>query len=133
MISLSLNGHRAGINPGDASALEVTFRPDPSIGDGEYANNSWLQELAKPITRLTWDNAAMISPGTAQQMGVTTGDYACISLADRQVSGGVFIVPGHADNSVTLHLGFGRTRAGSVGTGPGFDAYLCCVLRPRHG
>ena len=108
----------------DANALEVVFRPDPAIGDGEYSNNSWLQELPKPITRLTWDNAVMMSPGTAQQLSVTTGDYVTLTLAGRQVNAGIYIVPGHADNSVTLHLGFGRTRGGSVGTGPGFNSYL---------
>jgi len=108
----------------DPSALEIVFRPDPTIGDGELANNGWLQECPKPITRITWDNAAMISPGTAQQKSLTTGDYVTLRLAGRQVQAGVFIVPGHADNSVTLHLGYGRRRAGSVGTGPGFNAYL---------
>ncbi len=109
---------------GDANSLEIVFRPDPSIGDGEYSNNSWLQELPKPITRLTWDNAVMMSPGTAQQLSMTTGDYVTLTLSGRQVSAGIYIVPGHADNSVTLHLGFGRTRGGSVGTGPGFNSYL---------
>ena len=67
---------------GDASALEIVFRPDPSIGDGEFANNSaGCKRLPKPITRLTWDNAAMISPGTAQQLGLTTGDYVTLTLA----------------------------------------------------
>ena len=75
---------------GDASALEIVFRPDPSIGDGEYSNNSWLQELPKPITRLTWDNAVMISPGTAQQLSVTTGDYVTLTLSGRQVSAGIY-------------------------------------------
>ena len=100
------------------------FRPDPAIGDGEFANNSWLQELPKPITRLTWDNAAMVSPGTAQQLSLTSGDYVTLRLAGREVQGGVYIVPGHADNSVTLHLGFGRRLGGSVGTGIGFNTYL---------
>jgi MoCo/4Fe-4S cofactor protein with predicted Tat translocation signal len=113
---------------GDAASLEVVFRPDPAIGDGEFSNNSWLQELPKPITRITWDNAAMVSPSTAQQLGVTTGDYVTLTLTDgsatRVISGGVYLVPGHADSSVTLHLGFGRTRGGSVGTGPGFNTYL---------
>jgi MoCo/4Fe-4S cofactor protein with predicted Tat translocation signal len=108
----------------DANALEVVFRPDPAIGDGEFSNNSWLQELPKPITRLTWDNAVMISPGTAQQLGLTSGDYVTLRLSGRQIQAGVFMVPGHADNSVTLHLGYGRSRGGSVGTGPGFNAYL---------
>ena len=109
---------------GAAGALEVVFRPDPSIGDGEWTNNSWLQELPKPITRLTWDNAAMLSPATAQSLALNSGDYVTITLGGRSVDGGVFIVPGHADNSVTLHLVYGRRRGGSVGTGPGFNAYL---------
>jgi molybdopterin-containing oxidoreductase family iron-sulfur binding subunit len=108
----------------DANALEVVFRPDPAIGDGEFSNNSWLQELPKPITRLTWDNAVMISPGTAQQLGLTSGDYVMLRLSGREIQAGVFMVPGHADNSVTLHLGYGRSRGGSIGTGPGFNAYL---------
>jgi len=109
---------------GDAGALEVVFRPDPAIGDGEFANNGWLQELPKPITRLTWDNAALLSPATAQELGLQKGDYVKLRLAGREAKAGVFIVPGHADHSVTLHLGYGRSRAGNVGTGPGFDAYL---------
>jgi MoCo/4Fe-4S cofactor protein with predicted Tat translocation signal len=109
---------------GDVNALEVVFRPDPSIGDGEFSNNSWLQELPKPITRLTWDNAIMMSPGTGLQLGLTTGDYVSLTLAGRRVDAGIYLVPGHADNSVTLHLGYGRARGGSVGTGPGFNSYL---------
>jgi molybdopterin-containing oxidoreductase family iron-sulfur binding subunit len=107
-----------------ADDLEVVFRLDPTIGNGEYANNSWLQETPKPVTRLTWDNAAMISPATAQQYGLATNDYVSLHVAGGEAEAGVFIVPGHADNSVTLHLGYGRTRAGKVGTGPGFNAYL---------
>jgi molybdopterin-containing oxidoreductase family iron-sulfur binding subunit len=109
---------------GDANALELVFRPDPSVGDGQFANNSWLQETPKPVTRLTWDNAAMISPSTAQRLDLTSGDYVTLKLGGKNVQAGVFIVPGHADNSVTLHLGYGRRQAGNVGTGPGFNAYL---------
>jgi len=109
---------------GGTNALEVVFRPDPSIGDGEFANNGWLQELPKPITHLTWDNAALISPATAQRLGLARGDYVKLRFDSREAQAGVFIVPGHADNSVTLHLGYGRSRAGKVGTGPGFNAYL---------
>jgi MoCo/4Fe-4S cofactor protein with predicted Tat translocation signal len=108
----------------DANGLEVVFRPDPSVGDGEYANNSWLQELPKPITRLTWDNAAMISPGTAQQMALASGDYTKLRLNGREIQAGIFIVPGHADNSITLHLGYGRRMGGNVATSQGFNAYL---------
>ena len=104
--------------------MEIGFRPDPTIGDGEYANNSWLQETPKPVTRLTWDNAAMISPATAQQMGLVSGDYMTLQLAGREAKAGVFVVPGHADNSVTVHLGYGRSNGGKIGTGPGFNANL---------
>jgi molybdopterin-containing oxidoreductase family iron-sulfur binding subunit len=108
----------------DPHALEVVFRPDPSIDDGEYANNGWLQETPRPITRITWDNAVLISPATAAQRNLATGSYLLLRLGDRQVEGGVFVVPGHADNSITLHLGYGRRRSGTVGNGPGFNAYL---------
>ncbi len=109
---------------GGASGLEVVFRPDPAIGDGEFANNGWLQELPKPITHITWDNAALVSPATAQRLGLAKGDYVKLAFGGREAKAGVFLVPGQADNSVTLHLGYGRSRAGKVGTGPGFNAYL---------
>ncbi|MFZ3217770.1 MAG: TAT-variant-translocated molybdopterin oxidoreductase [Candidatus Acidiferrales bacterium] len=102
--------------------LGIAFRPDPSIFDGRFANNGWLQELPKPNTKLTWDNAAMVSAATAQHLGLADGDYVTLQLAGHETKAGVVIVPGHADNSVTLHLGYGRRRAGSVGTGPGFNA-----------
>jgi len=107
--------------PGD---IEIVFRPDPSIGDGRWANNAWLQELPKPITRLTWDNAAMMSPKTAQKLGVKVGDYVSLRRNGYEARAGVWIVPGHADDSVTLHLGYGRWQAGQIGTGPGTSAYL---------
>ncbi len=110
--------------PTSNGALEIVFRPDPTIFDGRYANNGWLQELPKPITKLTWDNAAMVSPTTAEKMGVETGDYVKLSLGGAEAFAGVMIVPGHADNAITAHLGFGRSRAGAVGNGPGFSATL---------
>jgi MoCo/4Fe-4S cofactor protein with predicted Tat translocation signal len=112
---------------GGAGELEIVFRLDPSIGDGQFANNSWLQETPKPVTRLTWDNAALISPATAQKLGVATQDYVTLRLGGREVQAGIFIVPGHADNCITVHLGFGRAHGGHIGTGPGFNAYLLQV------
>ena len=109
---------------GDASGLEIVFRPDPAVFDGRFANNGWLQELPKPNTRLTWDNAAMISAATAQKLGLQVGDYVSLQVGGRETKAGIWIVPGHADDSVTLHLGYGRRRAGSIGTGPGFNAYF---------
>jgi MoCo/4Fe-4S cofactor protein with predicted Tat translocation signal len=117
----SFGGASAGFTP-QQDAIEIVFRPDPSIGDGRHANNGWLQELPKPITRLTWENSAHMSPDTAQHLGFKNGDYIRIDLNANYVQAPVWIVPGHAANSVTLHLGYGRVRAGRVGSHIGFDA-----------
>ncbi len=103
--------------------LEVVFRPDPAIYDGRFANNGWLQEFPRPITQLTWDNAAILSPKTAQEQGVVTTDLVEIAYRGYKMRAPVFIQPGHADGSVTVHLGYGRTRAGHVGTRIGFNPY----------
>ncbi|MDR3701949.1 MAG: TAT-variant-translocated molybdopterin oxidoreductase [Candidatus Sulfopaludibacter sp.] len=113
--------------------LEVVFRPDPMIYDGRYANNGWLQECPKPITKLTWDNAAIMSPATASQLGVLyqTLDVGMdapapmveLTYQGRTLKAPVWVQPGHAEGSVTLHLGYGRTRAGRAGTGMGFNPY----------
>lgn len=103
--------------------LEVSFRLDATMGDGRYANNGWLQELPKPHTRLTWDNAALIAPATAEAMGLQNGDVVTLTANGRSVRAPVWIAPGHPADAVTLHLGFGRTAAGRVGDGVGFNAY----------
>jgi molybdopterin-containing oxidoreductase family iron-sulfur binding subunit len=105
-------------------ALEVVFRPDPTVGDGRYANLGWLQELPKPITKLTWDNAALVSPATAQRLGVENGQIVELRYRGRTVKAPIWTLPGQAEDTVTLHLGYGRTRAGRVGNGAGFDANL---------
>ena len=107
-----------------AGGIEIVLRPDPSIGDGSFANNGWLQELPKPLTKLTWDNAALVSPASARKLGVTNGDVVKLSAHGQTVEAPIWITPGHADDSLTLHLGYGRRRAGHVGTGRGFNAYL---------
>src|SRR5258708_6643716 len=103
--------------------LEVIFRPDPTIYDGRFANNGWLQELPKPITKLTWDNAAFLSPATAHRLGVQTGDLLKLTYDGRSLNAPVFIQPGHVNGATTLHLGYGRTHAGRAGTGMGFNPY----------
>ena len=103
--------------------LEVIFRPDPTIYDGRFANNGWLQELPKPITKLTWDNAAFLSPATAHRFGVQTGDMLKLTYDGRSLNAPVFIQPGHVNGATTLHLGYGRTHAGRAGTGMGFNPY----------
>ena len=104
--------------------IEIVLRPDPSIGDGSFANNGWLQEVPKPLTKLTWDNAALVSPSTAHKLGVANGDVVKLTANGQSVEAPIWITPGHANFSITLHLGYGRTRAGHVGTKIGFNAYL---------
>jgi MoCo/4Fe-4S cofactor protein with predicted Tat translocation signal len=105
-------------------AIEVVFRPDPTIGDGRWANNAWLQELPKPLTKITWDNVVALSPATAWRLGLTTGDVANLNIGGWRASGPVLALPGQADNSATITLGYGRRRAGHVGTGIGLNGYL---------
>ncbi|HXG63624.1 MAG TPA: TAT-variant-translocated molybdopterin oxidoreductase [Blastocatellia bacterium] len=109
---------------GNQQGLELVFRPDPSIYDGRFANNGWLQELPKPVTKLTWDNAALLSPATAERLGLTSGDMITLNHQGRTLNAAVAVTPGHAPDSITLHLGYGRERAGRVGNNAGFNAYL---------
>jgi molybdopterin-containing oxidoreductase family iron-sulfur binding subunit len=103
--------------------LETIFRPDPTIYDGRFANNGWLQELPKPISKVTWDNAAILSVATAHRLGVSTGGMLQLTYQGRSLRAPVWVQPGHVDGAVTLHLGYGRTRAGRAGTGMGFNPY----------
>jgi molybdopterin-containing oxidoreductase family iron-sulfur binding subunit len=109
------------------SEFEILFRPDPTIWDGRYANNGWLQELPKPITKLTWDNAALISPASAKSLKLDilkdNGRIVELIYNGRTLKVPVYIVPGQAEGTVVLHLGYGRSMAGRVGTGIGFNAY----------
>jgi molybdopterin-containing oxidoreductase family iron-sulfur binding subunit len=109
--------------PAQAEGLELNFRLDPTVHDGRFANNGWLQELPKPLTKLTWDNAAHLSPRTAEELGLSSGQVVELRYRDRTVRAPVWIHPGQADKTVTVHLGYGRTRAGRVGNGAGFNAY----------
>jgi molybdopterin-containing oxidoreductase family iron-sulfur binding subunit len=105
------------------SRIELTFHPDPSIWDGRFANNGWLQELAQPISKLTWDNAALISPALAQKHHLANGDGVDLRFRGRTVRAPVWIMPGQAENSIALHVGNGRSHVGRVGAKVGFDAY----------
>jgi molybdopterin-containing oxidoreductase family iron-sulfur binding subunit len=102
---------------------ELNFRRDPSIYDGRFSNNGWLQELPKPLTKLTWDNPIMIGPAMAERLKLNFKDVAELEFNGKKVKGAVWIQAGHPDNSITVFLGYGRTRAGRVGTGTGFDVY----------
>jgi molybdopterin-containing oxidoreductase family iron-sulfur binding subunit len=144
-------------DPGQAGTnFEIVFQSDPTIYDGRFANNGWLQELPKPITTITWDNAAIMSPATAKALGLGLGGYghggehgayhmpvvelqlepdararevlAGASGSSRKVRAPIWIMPGHADHSITVYLGYGRDYAGRVGGTTdekvGFNAYL---------
>jgi molybdopterin-containing oxidoreductase family iron-sulfur binding subunit len=128
-------------------SLEISFQPDPTLFDGRFANNGWLQELPKPLTKITWDNAALVSPQTAQRLGLSYQigarggehgrvftDLVELRYEGRSLRAPAWIVPGHADECVTLHLGYGRTRAGKVGNGTGFNAYAIRTAdAPNYG
>jgi Fe-S-cluster-containing dehydrogenase component len=121
------------IPPADAQTaqtIEILFRPDPAVGDGRLSNNAWLQELPKPFNTMTWDNAVWVSPATAQELKIANGDVFEIESGGRRVHAPAWIQAGQADGSLTVHLGYGRTRAGRVANGVGFNAYL---LRTTSG
>ncbi len=129
---------KAGSLPAPAAAakeVEVSFRPDPTIYDGSFINNAWLQETPKPLSRNTWDNVAMISPAMAQawKLNQLSDDNDHQSDAQRiieivfpdgsKVEAPYWPQPGHPDNAVTLFLGYGQSKTGRVGTGTGYNAY----------
>ena len=103
--------------------LVAVFSPDPAVDGGAFANNAWLQELPRPLTSLTWDNAALVGPGTARHAGLVDGAVARLRVDGCAVEAPVLVVAGHAEGVVTLPLGYGRRAAGGVGEGVGFDAY----------
>ncbi|MBS1839865.1 MAG: TAT-variant-translocated molybdopterin oxidoreductase [Acidobacteria bacterium] len=138
-LAVSAKFSPASLPPAKTTAkddLEFIFRPDPTIYDGRFANNGWLQELAKPVTKTTWDNAALVSPATALRLGIGRniasrgGEHGQvltsvvnIELSNGKVTAAAWVVPGQADNVVVLPLGYGRKRAGETGTNKGFNAY----------
>jgi MoCo/4Fe-4S cofactor protein with predicted Tat translocation signal len=107
--------------PSNTGEVEIVFRPDPSVYDGRFANNTWLQELPKSLTKLTWDNAALIAPQTADRLMVVSGDLLELKQGSSTVTIPVWLAPGHAPDSLTLHVGYGRTRAGRAGNEIGFN------------
>jgi Fe-S-cluster-containing dehydrogenase component len=106
-----------------ARSLEIGFRPDPSLYDGRFATNGWLLELPRPLTKLSWDNAALISPTTANELGITTNDVIELRYAGRTVRAPAWVLSGQADDSITVTLGYGRQRGAGAGAGVGFNAY----------
>ena len=130
-------GSLPAVKTASPDELEFIFRPDPCVYDGRFANNGWLQELPKPVTKLTWDNAALVSPKTAEkykithEVGARGGEHGKIysnvidiDLSNSKVTAAAWRLPGQADGVVVLPLGYGRKRAGYTGTNKGFNAYM---------
>jgi MoCo/4Fe-4S cofactor protein with predicted Tat translocation signal len=110
------------VGTANVEEVELVFNPDPTIWDGTFANNGWLQECPKPLTHLTWDNAFLISPGTAEKLRISNQDEIRVALEGRRLDGPAFILPGQPDDVVTLHLGYGRSRTGRIGLDIGVNA-----------
>jgi len=105
------------------NSIEINFRRDPSIYDGQFSNNGWLQELPKPLTKMTWDNPVLISPKMSERLGLKSEDMVELELEGKKVTAPVWIQAGHVDQSVSVFLGYGRSRAGRAGTAMGFNMY----------
>jgi len=103
--------------------LEVNFHVSPAVYDGRFANNGWLQELPDTVTKLTWDNAALVSHKTAQRLDVKNEDVVVLNMQGREISMPIWILPGQADFCVSIPLGYGRKSAGRIGNQVGFDGY----------
>jgi molybdopterin-containing oxidoreductase family iron-sulfur binding subunit len=120
----------AGAGSAGKGLLEIVFKPDPSLLDGRFANNGWLQEVPKPVSLLTWDNVAMMSVNTARRLNVSQDDagkglqvpLVNLTVNRQTLAIPAMIMPGHADDSITVYLGFGRTRCGRIGNGVGCDS-----------
>jgi MoCo/4Fe-4S cofactor protein with predicted Tat translocation signal len=110
------------VTPPASGGLEAAFALDPNVHDGRFTNNPWLLEHPQPITHLTWDNAAQLSPSTARRLDLADEDVVLLELGGRRVRAPVLVVPGHADDAVTLYLGWGRTGSESLARDVGFDA-----------
>ena len=103
------------------SQLEIVFKSSFSLYDGRFINNGWLQELPDPITKLTWDNTALLSRKTAQELNLKNEDLVRLSTRHGEIETPVYVLPGHADHSITLTLGYGQKNAGRVGELTGFN------------
>ncbi len=105
------------------NAYEVVFTGCSKVDDGRFNNNGWLQEIPDPITKIAWDNAALISPATAKKLGVKDTSLIEITVGNSKLTAAAIIAPGHADGSISIALGYGRSVVGRVGSGTGFNAY----------
>src|SRR5579864_449012 len=123
-VSAKVSGSATSTQATQQQGIEVIFLPDPSIYDGQFANNGWLQELPKPMTKLTWDNPVLMSPAMADRLHVQKKDMVRVEMSGgKWLNLPVWVQAGHPDNSVTVFLGYGRTRSGRVCNEQGFNTY----------
>jgi MoCo/4Fe-4S cofactor protein with predicted Tat translocation signal len=120
-------------NPGHSEGLELVFCQDLKVYDGRFANNSWLQELPEPMTKLAWDNAALVSPATAASLGIRADDVVTLLFRGRSLDLPVYVMPGQAPGTVAVSLGYGRIAAGIVGNKVGGNAYLLRTSEAMSG
>ena len=124
-VKVSVDSKRIQAVPApSASGIEVGFVPSATTWDGRFANNAWMQEAPDPITKLVWTNVALISPAMGREKGWKDGDMVALTRGNLKLEAAVMVQPGHADNAVTIALGYGRPRSGSVGTNVGYNAGL---------
>ena len=102
--------------------LTVIVRPDATVWDGRYANISWLQELPKPLTKVTWTNVIAIAPALAEQRNLKNGDRIRVTVAGRSIAGPAWIVPGQESQTIALTLGYGRGAETGLGASRGYNA-----------
>ena len=121
----------SGLAAAQPHEIEIVIRPDPTIHDGSFAGNGWLQELPKPLFKTTWENVIALSAHLAAELRVSSGDIVQIGNGQRSLEGPAWILPGQPERVVTVFLGYGRTHAGRIGTGIGYNAYqLRTILNP---
>ena len=119
-----LNNYLAANPPSNIkNKIELVLKPSASTFDGSFANNGWMQEMPNPVSKLTWDNAAQMSYHTAAALGVKNEDVVMISNGDEYVLLPVWILPGQANDSISVELGYGRTRIGRIGNNVGQNTY----------
>ncbi len=109
--------------PRGLASVEVVYFQDAKVYDGRFGDNAWLQELPDPVTKLTWDNAALIGPATSSRAGLATGDVVEIVVRGRTTRAPALVVPGMADGVVAIALGYGQSIPDRVSHGVGADAY----------
>lgn len=124
LIARPLFNSKSSLESADKTTFWLSFRPGDAMWDGRHANNGWLQELPDPITKLTWDNAALLSPTSASQLGIRDGDVLILQAHGVRLEAAALVIPGHAERCVTLPLGYGRMAGGSIGKNVGSNAYF---------